>query len=600
MILPPAAPPPPGSPRRPPGPGPRPRDGWDGDAVLAGLDPDIAGLDPDALAGRDAPSEAELAGEYPLDDDGDDHAFLAAVAAGRGAAFAGGGPLEALVPGGALAGFSQHALDDGLGVLSDDAIVGLLHVSRRLSAWQSGIELAAVAELDSRRLRESRRPGWSAVSEHIAAELAAALTLTGRSADCLLGLARDLARLPAVRRALLAGTIDRARAAVFAAELSALGDCAANAAANAVLPGAPAMTTGQLRHALRTLVHAIDPAAVRRRMAKARGDARVEGWQEASGNRALAGRELSPADQVAADRRITAIARALHQAGAAGTLDQLRAAVFTALLAGRDPETLIPAPDPDPRAAGTAPGAAGQDPPPGPGGPGAPASGTACRPAGGVPGTMPAPGGGAGGLAALSGTVHLTLPASTWLGLADLPGEAAGLGPLDAWTSRDLASTLAARAAAARWCITLTRPDGTAAAHACARAGPGPPAGPAARRAWLASQKVTWLDPGRCTHGSQATGYRPPSMLCHQVRARNRTCTFPGCRRPAIRCDLDHTIPFDQGGRTCLCNLAPLCRHHHRTKQAPGWTIDQPEPGTLVWTAPHGRSYTITPSTYQY
>jgi hypothetical protein len=577
---------------------PRQGEGWDGGAVLAGLDPDVAGLDPDALADRGAPSEAELYGEYPAGDDGGDDGFLAALAAGRGEAFAEHGPMEALVPGGALAGFSEYALDGGLGVLSDDALTGLLQVSRRLSAWQNGIELAAVAELDSRRLRESRRPGWSAVSEHIAAELAAALTLTGRSADALLGLARDLARLPAVRRALLAGLIDRARAAVFAAELSALGDRAANAAAAAVLPGAAAMTTGQLRAALRTLVLSIDPAAVRRRMARARGDARVEGWQEGSGNRALAGRELSPADQVAADRRITAIARALQQAGAPGTLDQLRAAVFTALLAGRDPGTLIPAPQP-------APGAAGQDPPPGPGTAGSPSG----SPAPGTPGSPDAsrprdgagpPGAGTGpaGLAALSGTVHLTMPASTWLGLADLPGEAAGTGPLDAWTSRDLAATLAARAALARWCITLTRPDGTAAAHACARAGPGPPASTAARRAWLASQKLTWLDPGRCTHGSQATGYRPPSTVCHQVRARNRTCAFPGCRRPAARCDLDHTIPWDQGGPTCPCNLAPLCRQHHRTKQAPGWTLVQPEPGTLEWTTPHGRRYTVTPSTY--
>ena len=61
--------------------------------------------------------------------------------------------------------------------------------------------------------------------------------LTGRSADALLALARDLARLPAVLRALLAGQIDRARAMVFAAELAGLSDRAANAAAAALLPG---------------------------------------------------------------------------------------------------------------------------------------------------------------------------------------------------------------------------------------------------------------------------------------------------------------------------------------------------------------------------
>ena len=170
--------------------------------------------------------------------------------------------------------------------------------------------------------------------------------LTGRSADSLLALARDLARLPAVLEALLAGQIDRARAMVFAAELAGLDDRAAAAAAAELLAVAAALTTGQLRHALRTLVRLLDPDAVRRRMASARKDTRVEAWQEGSGNLALAGRELDPADAVAADRRITAIARALHAAGAAGSLDQLRAAVFTALLAGRDPDTLLPAPGP--------------------------------------------------------------------------------------------------------------------------------------------------------------------------------------------------------------------------------------------------------------
>ncbi len=41
----------------------------------------------------------------------------------------------------------------------------------------------------------------------------------------------------------------------------------------------------------------------------------------------------------------------------------------------------------------------------------------------------------------------------------------------------------------------------------------------------------------------------------------------PGCGRPAARCDLDHAIAWDQGGLTCECGLAPLCRHHHRCKQ---------------------------------
>ncbi|HWF83173.1 MAG TPA: hypothetical protein VN695_21565 [Streptosporangiaceae bacterium] len=45
---------------------------------------------------------------------------------------------------------------------------------------------------------------------------------------------------------------------------------------------------------------------------------------------------------------------------------------------------------------------------------------------------------------------------------------------------------------------------------------------------------------------------------------------------------------------TRLC----FCRRHHRTKQAPGWHVTQPQPGTFTWTAPHGRTYTTCPDRY--
>jgi hypothetical protein len=200
----------------------------------------------------------------------------------------------------------------------------------------------------------------------------------------------------------------------------------------------------------------------------------------------------------------------------------------------------------------------------------------------------------------MGGTVHLTMPVSSWLGHTELPGDAARLGPIDAATSRRLANTLAASNAMTRWCITLVRPDGTAAAHACTTTPPPDTdnTGNAAKYGWLTRQRYTWLDRGRCTHGNQTRGYQPPNGLCDLVKARHGTCVFPGCRRPAARCDVDHTTPYDQGGRTCPCNLAPLCRQHHQVKQAPGWHLTQPQPGILTWTAPHGRSYTITPATY--
>jgi Domain of unknown function (DUF222) len=86
--------------------------------------------------------------------------------------------------------------------------------------------------------------------------------------------------------------------------------------------------------------------------------------------------------------------------------------------------------------------------------------------------------------------------------------------------------------------------------------------------------------------------------LQHLIWARTPTCTAPGCRRPAARCDLDHSTPYDQGGRTCECNVAPLCRHHHRCKQSEGWCLEQPQPGVLRWTTPAGRHYLTAPEPY--
>jgi hypothetical protein len=113
--------------------------------------------------------------------------------------------------------------------------------------------------------------------------------------------------------------------------------------------------------------------------------------------------------------------------------------------------------------------------------------------------------------------------------------------------------------------------------------------------------KITKLTPiirGPCQHAQAEDRYRPSRKLAHLVKARNATCTAPGCGRRAARCDLDHTDPHHLGGRTCECNLSPLCRHHHRCKQAEGWRLEQPEPGVLAWHTPAGRSYTTTPTQY--
>jgi hypothetical protein len=545
-------------------------------------------LEDDFAAALEEPTEAELLGLWPdllagAPDDADDLGQAAAPdppeAIGAGfthdlpsdppAGFAAGGPLDSLSPGPVLAGFAADAFESGLGKLSDDELVGLLLATRRLSSGQAALELTAVSELDSRRRRQAARPGSSRASEHVSEELAAALVLTGRSADALLGLSRELDRLPMVLASLREGRIDQARAVVFATELALLTRIEACAIAMALIRPAEKMTTGQLRAAIRALILATCPGSKQdrdqQRARRGRREARVELWPEVSGNAALAGRELPAGDAIAADQRLTAIARKLSQAGVPGGLDELRAVAFRALLTGRDLDSLLP------DHAGLAnSGSADSDHQP-------------------VPRWRPAP----GELASLSGSVNLTMPAASWLGDSETPGEVAGYGPVSADDCRDLAGELAA-GKAVKWCLTLTDPNGRAVAHGCARASPRP----GSIRAWLTSMKLNRIDCDTCAHERQSRAYRPPETMRHLVGIRQRTCAFPGCRRPAERCDLDHTTPFDQGGRTCPCNLSPLCRRHHQAKQAPGWQLHQPRPGTLIWTAPHGRSYTTRPGSY--
>jgi Domain of unknown function (DUF222) len=573
--------------------GPTPPDDWE----LCELVPDPRCGPPDGPDAWLADLPAELLDEYIAATE--DPPCREAIAAGRlprqpgdGCGFAAGGAADELPPGPVLAGLAGDTWDAGLGRLSDDELIGVLRAARRLASWSAALELAAVTDLAARREAEAAGAG-SCAGEHLGDEIAAALTLTARAADVLLDLATALRRLPATMAALAAGRIDRYRAAVIADEVAGLGDEHAAAVEQRVLDDAPGQTTGQLRAAARRAVLAADPAAARERKERACRDARVERWDENAGTAALAGRDLPPVDVLAADHNLSTLAGSLRRAGVSGTMDQLRAKVYLALLTGQ-PITALTG-----RGACTGGSSAGAGP--GGAGDGEPRPGTC----------------GHGPL----GAVNLTMPLATWLGLSDAPGHAAGCGPLDAGDSRDLAARLAGQRGS-RWCITLTGEGGTPVAHGCARTGPRPagrsrppprrsprsggsprraatsPGWPADVSEWLAGIALIGLETGDCSHLRESRSYRPPPSLRHLITIRQPTCSFPGCRRPAVRCDDDHTVPYDRGGRTCECNLAPLCRRHHRAKQARGWRLAQPEPGTMVWITPSGRSYATGPAAY--
>ncbi len=85
--------------------------------------------------------------------------------------------------------------------------------------------------------------------------------------------------------------------------------------------------------------------------------------------------------------------------------------------------------------------------------------------------------------------------------------------------------------------------------------------------------------------------YRPPADLADLVRARDRTCTRPGCAASASSCDLDHTIPWQHGGTTAEHNLAALCPADHALKTAGAYSVTQVGPGTYDFRLPSGHVY---------
>jgi hypothetical protein len=94
--------------------------------------------------------------------------------------------------------------------------------------------------------------------------------------------------------------------------------------------------------------------------------------------------------------------------------------------------------------------------------------------------------------------------------------------------------------------------------------------------------------------------YRVPPRLRDYITARDITCRFATCRQPVWCCDIDHTQPYDQGGRTCKCNNGGLCRTHHQIKQLAGWALHQTAPGIFQWTTPSGRTCTTTPDAHPF
>lgn len=128
------------------------------------------------------------------------------------------------------------------------------------------------------------------------------------------------------------------------------------------------------------------------------------------------------------------------------------------------------------------------------------------------------------------GVVDITVDLKTLTELSDTPGDLAGYGPVIA----DIARQVASSQHSSEW------------------------------RTTVASESGDIVHVG-------TTSRRPTMSMKRLIQAQHRRCVHPGCRMPAIQCDIDHRVAVVDGGPTCPCNLAPLCRHHHRAKHEGKW-----------------------------
>jgi Domain of unknown function (DUF222) len=453
--------------------------------------------------------------------------------------------------------------------LCDEDLIRLAQARQRLAAHVQAQLLADPHAIGQRAdtvmcRTEVERQDWAET------EIAMAMTWTARRASGQLWLADQLVdRLPAVFAALDAGDIDVPKATVFADETMLLDPSLARRVAGELLGEAPRLTTGQLAARLRKAVLAADADAVRKRAKERVKGRRVEARLTADGLAELCGYDLPPHLVAAAAERLTALARAAKAAGDRRKLDQLRADAFTDLLIGQGvavggpiTDTTLgtpdaapaPAPQPEPEPtpeAGPVEGddtvdpdhedvaglwAAGFDQLP------------TTRDTPTAKGAMPAP---------RKGVVDIQVPLTTLMGLTDFPGDLAGYGPVIA----DIARQVVAAQTDATWRCSV------------------------------------YDEQGRLIHHG-ITRRRPKAHDVAYIRARDRTCRAPGCRRPARQCDVDHTEDWATSKESCRCNLACLCRRHHLFKHLEHSGLIQLGQGMLAFRTPLGQRLVTRPEAY--
>jgi hypothetical protein len=545
--------------------------------------------------------------------------------------------------------------------LSRDGALAAVIAAERHVRWAQAYSYQAMASLVDRMSEEvageeaadraaGNRTPWRISGDDLAsAEVAAALHLTRMTADARVGLAGRLAdRLPACHAAMSRGELDVSRVTVIDRETGGLDDQEARQVDQAVAREVTTETTTGVRKLVKKAVLAVNPQAAEKRHAKAVRERRIVMNPQPDGmaslyelqpasralliwnvSRALVGPK-QPGDTRGMGERLAdthydlyaEIADHLADPTHAGAPGGLLAAIAPRLFdrsagladrggkqgepagptatgdlkadvgpvpadqraeAGRPETTGGLRPPGDTGGPGKPTGTRGQDPADLELEPGAPEERASSAPGGQAPGapeerTSSAPRGHehyrTGGrrqgeadgphstrrrrLRSRWAQLQITVSRDTLLGLSQEPGELAGYGPVTASVARQHADV------AGIWHRIITDPLGQLLDH-----------------------------PRRSYHPS-------PALAAHVI-ARDGTCRWPGCHRPARQCHLDHRQPWPEGP-TSSGNLGCLCVFDHHMKHRSGWVVDPARPGehpaTIHWTSRTGRSYTVHPHRY--
>ena len=124
----------------------------------------------------------------------------------------------------------------------------------------------------------------------------------------------------------------------------------------------------------------------------------------------------------------------------------------------------------------------------------------------------------------------------------------------------------------------------TISGESCRIPGVGPIPVSAARRLAADGIVKAVLDEGADVHAVAHFGRTIPARVRTALESRDQTCVVPGCdERHDL--EIDHLIPFAEGGPTALENLARLCRNHHAMKTHRGWRLGG-SPGSWRWLRP--------------